>query len=176
MQSKISQKSCAAPVSQLADVCYRNKLASPSQFAYVPQRSGMDQRILLSHQMSGFSDKHNRYDCALLDFRKAFDKVHHPTLIERLSTFITRNSVKWFECYLNQRTIAVKIKETISPLYLLNCSVPQGSHLAPLLFLTYINTLPDTLTHSAPYLFADDVTLLKTHDIGVPVGENLANF
>ena len=160
----------------LSSFLHRNKLISPSQFAYVPQRSATDQLILLTHQMARISDKHNRYDCAFLDFRKAFDKVHHPTLIERLSAFMTRNSVKWFECYLNQRTIAVKIKETISPQYLLNCGVPQGSHLAPLLFLTYINTLPDTLTHSAPYLFADDVTLLNTHNIGLPVGENLANF
>ena len=66
----------------LSSFLHRNTLTSPSRFAYVPQRSATDQLILLTHQMARVSDKNNRYHCAFLDFRKAFDKVHHPALID----------------------------------------------------------------------------------------------
>ena len=64
--------------------------------------------------------------------------------------------------YLSQRQHYVHIDNTSSPLLPVKSGVPQGSILGPLLFLIYINDLPECINYASCYLFADDSKVLKS--------------
>ena len=68
----------------------------------------------------------------------------------------------WFKSYLFNRHQCVKINNKYSHLLPVLSGIPQGSILGPLLFLVYVNDIPDYITNSLLYLFADDTKCLKT--------------
>ena len=168
--SRIFERRLAA---ELTEFLSQNDRIHVNQFAYVPQRSTTDQLILLTHQMAQVSDAGGHFDCAFLDFTKAFDKVHHETLIKILNSIMEPSTLTWLESYLDRRTIQVKLESSLSSPHTINAGVPQGSHLAPILFLVYINGLPDNINHSEPYLFADDVTLFHSHIAHLSITDNI---
>ena len=67
--------------------------------------------------------------------------------------------LKWFESYLSDRKQYVSFNGQSSDLQLIKCGVPQGSVLGPLLFLLYINDLPNISNKLKFYLFADDTNI-----------------
>ena len=82
--------------------------------------------------------------------------------------------VKWFHSYLTSRTFFVSVDNTFSEVGHINCGVPQGSILGPLLFLLYINDVPQALTETNAYLFADDTSIcFQNKDVSVI--ENVLN-
>ena len=100
-----------------------------------------------------------------LDISKAFDKVWHEGLIFKLETFgISGNLLKLFQSFLCDRQQRVVLNGQYSKWAPALAGVPQGSILGPLLFLIYINDLPDNL-ESLAKLFAGDTSLFSTvHD------------
>ena len=94
-----------------------------------------------------------------LDMSKAFDKVWHEGLIFKLRSYGVQNQViDLLTDYLSNRNQRVTLNGAASTWRPINSGVPQGSVLGPLLFLIYINDLPDNLL-CKPNLFADDVSL-----------------
>ena len=83
-------------------------------------------------------------------------------LLQKLSYYkISNLSLSWFESYLNNRTKQVTINGNESKTKTVQCGVPQGPILGPLLFLIFINDLPLYLKDSirSADLYADDTTL-----------------
>ncbi|KAL8604766.1 hypothetical protein ACOMHN_017731 [Nucella lapillus] len=106
-------------------------------------------------------------DVVLLDFSKAFDKVPHRRLLHKLHYYGVRSkTLRWTQVFLTSRTQEVILEGVHSSKAPVMSGVPQGTVLGPLLFLTYINDLPDVVTHSKTRLFADDSMLCK--DISAP--------
>ena len=94
-------------------------------------------------------------DVVYLDYRKAFDSVSHRGLIERLKTAgLVSALVGWIEGYLENRTMRDVVNGKISSWRKIESGVSQGAVLAPLLFLIYVNELPDWI-RSKIRMFAD---------------------
>ena len=92
--------------------------------------------------------------------KKAFDTVDNSILLRKLNTFnIGPLAIEWFDSYLRDRTQSVKSNGVKSEYRSINCGVPQGSILGPLLFILYINDLYTFLTDAAVSLYADDTAL-----------------
>ena len=107
-------------------------------------------------------DNGQHFASLFLDFSKAFDKVPHPVLLATLARFCTASSLKWFSNYLSNCKLQVRVRWSISTTQPVLSGVPQGSHLAPILFLLYINSLPDSIDQlptCTPLIFADDTEL-----------------
>ena len=95
-----------------------------------------------------------------LDFSKAFDTVNHDILLQKLYYYgIRGNAYEWFKSYLTDRVQYVTYNGVQSSPKKIQCGVPQGSILGPLLFLLYINDLPNVCAKTMPFLFADDTNL-----------------
>ena len=110
-----------------------------------------------------------------LDLRKAFDSVDHQILLNKLELYgVQGNSLALFDSYLKGRSQMCVVNGTISSPQMISHGVPQGSILGPLLFLLFINDLPNCLKHSTPGLFADD-TNVTVADRDIYVIENLLN-
>ena len=99
----------------------------------------------------------------LLDLSAAFDTVDHQLLLERLSdeVGIRGTALNWFRSYLSDRSQGVSVHGILSRPFDLNCGVPQGSCLGPLLFIIYVSKLYKIVEHYLPdaHCFADDTQL-----------------
>jgi hypothetical protein len=107
----------------------------------------------------------NEYSVGIfLDLSKAFDTVDHNILIKKLENYGVRGiPLSWFKDYLTHRQQQVKCNGTTSKFKLIKFGVPQGSILGPLLFLIYINDLPNTSSILHFVLFADDSNVFFSH-------------
>ena len=110
--------------------------------------------------------ENEKFGCGVfIDLQKAFDTVNHNTLISKVEHYGVRGcALQWFKSYLSDRSQFVSINGSESDLLKVTCGVPQGSVLGPLLFLIYINDLPNVTKMLQFYLFADDTNVYCQSD------------
>jgi ribonuclease P/MRP protein subunit RPP40 len=99
--------------------------------------------------------------CAVyFDFQKAFDKVPHQQLLQKLSSSgITGRTHQWIKSWLSGRKQRVVLNGQYSSEISVTSSVPQGSVLGPTLFLVFINDLTEKI-QLLNYLYADDTKII----------------
>ena len=138
-----------------------NNLLSPKQFGFISGRSTVTQLLKYLNKCVDILVSGGVVDAIYLDFAKAFDTVPHSRLLGKLRSYgINGNVLKWIEAFLRDRTQVVKVngEESFSAPVL--SGIPQGSVLGPLLFVIYINDLPDCIS-SDSFLFADDTKIFR---------------
>ena len=108
----------------------------------------------------------DKFVCGIfLDLTKAFDTVNHQILLDKLHHYGVRGQTNdLFKSYLSNRKQYVKIGKSESSYQSINCGVPQGSVLGPLLFLIYVNDIANLSPLGNFRLFADDTNAFVEHE------------
>jgi len=149
----------------------KNSLFSPKQFGFISGRSTSLQLLYVLDQWTQIIDRGGSLDCVYLDFMKAFDKVPHRRLLYKLHRYgISTSIIQWIESFLSNRKQRVRVMNSFSEWEPVTSGIPQGSVLGPILFVIYINDLPDEL-NSECYMFADDTKVFR--DIKTPTDNNI---
>lgn len=100
-----------------------------------------------------------------MDLSKAFDSLSHDILLQKMQHYgIKGLSLKWFQSYLLHRQQFTVYNSHNSSFGNINTGVPQGSILGPLLFLIYINDIVNSCHECDCILYADDTSLLASHN------------
>ena len=155
--SKILEK---AVHQQLYAYLEENKLLSSKQFGFRPKSSTSTAVGQFSDSVLRSMDKGMVTGVVFLDLAKAFDTVDHQILLQKLGGYgISETSLEWFESYLSARTQVTVHGQCTSKPAQVPIGVAQGSILGPLLFLIYINDLPDVLQHADITTYADDTAI-----------------
>lgn len=99
-------------------------------------------------------------DVIYTDFSKAFDRIRHSFLLEKLHEIGIHSSMfLWLKSYLSNRSQCVNILGSKSRFFKVTSGVPQGSHLGPLLFIIFINDVANLFKYSKCLMYADDLKL-----------------
>ena len=128
---------------------------------------GFQENHSIDHALVSFTEAvrntldNKRLGCGIfIDLQKAFDTVNHRILLSKLEHYGVRGcALEWFGSYLSDRKQYVSVNGSNSDVLSITCGVPQGSVLDPLLFLIYINDLPNASKKLTFYLFADDTNI-----------------
>ncbi|CAB4000594.1 Hypothetical predicted protein [Paramuricea clavata] len=126
-------------------------------------------------------DKGGQVDMVYLDMSKAFDRINHKRLTQKLANSgIGGNLLKWFQSYLTDRRQRVTVLGVTSKSLPVCSGVPQGSILGPALFLLYVNDLLEAPTSSRAAMFADDTKIFSAiqsqNDDGRGMNSKLERF
>lgn len=136
-----------------------NNLLSNFQHGFRRGFSTVTQLIAFSHDISMNLDAVYQIDAIFIDFSKAFDTVIHSKLLHKLNKILNNPQlVHWISCFLSNRSQFVCFDSIASSPAQITSGVLQGSILGPLLFLLYVNDLPD-IVHCKIRLYADDCVL-----------------
>lgn len=161
--AKVMEKIIA---NRIYDFLIKFKILNDNQNGYIKNRSTTRAVFqMLEDIITGINE--NEYTvCLYVDLTKAFDSVHHQTLLEKLEALGFRGpTLKLFKSYLSNRQQYLVTeddhtgKRLISNGYTIKRGVPQGSVLGPILYLLYVNELPKLLNHITTS-FADDTSIV----------------
>ena len=107
-------------------------------------------------------DNRVQVDAIYTDFSKAFDKINHSIMLNKLKRVgVDGMLLKWIDSYLYNRKFSVFINGVSSNTIPITSGVPQGSHLGPLFFVIYLNDIANCFKYSKFILYADDLKIFR---------------
>ena len=137
----------------------KNNILSNFQLGFRPVHPTQHAINYLHEKFVQALDNEEHVVAVFLDLSKAFDTFNHEILLCKLQKYGVRGVTNdFFHSYLSNRCQFTKFGETESLRINITCGVPQGSILGSLLFLLYINDLPQASAFQT-VLFADDTCL-----------------
>jgi len=126
---------------KLIEFLLRNELLYKYQAGFLENHSTETQLVEIYHKICQAIEGKKGIQFVFCDYSKAFDRVWHRGLIEKLIAHgIEGSLLKWFKSYISGRKQCVVLENMKSEYLTPNAGVPQGSVLGPLLFLIYIRT------------------------------------
>ena len=137
-----------------------NDLLSKKQFGFLHGRSTVLQLLKVLGDWAEILDtSSHKIDAIYMDFQKAFDKVPHRRLLNKINGYgLEGETHDWVKAFLHNRSHRVCVNGQVSNSAAVTSGIPQGSVLGPVLFVLYINDLPDVVENEV-YLFADDTKI-----------------
>ena len=145
---------------QTMDFLTENKVLYKFQSGFRKNHSTDFCLSYLTDKISSGFDEGLMTGMILIDLQKAFDTIDHEILIAKLPYIgFSDNSINWYKSYISNRKFKVNISDKFSSSADLTCGVPQGSILGPLLFLLYVNDMPQSVKCDL-FLYADDSCLV----------------
>ena len=134
----------------------------PLQHGFIKGRSCITQLLATLDRWTEGIDGGGDVDAVYLDFSKCFDSVPHERLLMKIGKYGIKGKLwDWVADFLRGRHQQVSIRGYLSAIAAVLSGIPQGSVLDPLLFVIFINEMPD-MVHTCIQMFADD-TKLFTH-------------
>ena len=139
----------------------KHKLFSDKQFGFLEGQSTVLQLLIVLDKWTKIMDEGGIIDCIYCDFKKAFDKVPHRRLINKVENYGIKGEIfGWITAFRSNRTQQVTVNGESSEFKKVTSGIQQGSVLGPLLFVIFINDLPEQV-NSECYLFADDTKIFR---------------
>ena len=161
--SKLVEKVVAR---QMNDHVDGNTLRDKMQSAYRSGHSTETALLRIKNDIDAALDRKSMVILVMLDLSSAFDTIEHEVLLTRLEhTFgITDKALAWLRSYLSERHQNVVVDSSMSADYVLQCGVPQGSVLGPVLYCMYTRPVCDIVArHGMQYhCYADDIQIYAT--------------
>ena len=140
----------------------KNKFLTDTQYGFVKGRSTALQLLRYMDEVIDSLQGGSCVDAIYFDLQKAFDTVPYKRLLGKMESYGINNLVlNWCKSFLMGRKQAVSVNGSLSQPAPVASGIPQGSVLGPLLFVIYINDLPDSVRNSFLLMFADDTKLFK---------------
>jgi hypothetical protein len=140
----------------------KNKVIYKYQSGFRPNHSTNLCLSYLSNKVLTSFDQGMLTGMILIDLQKAFDTIDHEILLRKMKYLgFSDATISWFQSYLANRIFKVNVGDEYSSPGDLSCGVPQGSILGPLLFLLYVNDMPQSVSCDL-LLYADDSCLVFT--------------
>jgi hypothetical protein len=170
--SKLIERVVSARLLEHMDI---NDLHVPLQSAYKAFHSTETALVKVQNDILCAVDRKEVVLLLLLDLSAAFDTVDHSVMLARLENQygVSGTALLWFRSYLTNRKQTICIEGEKSKTCDLDCGVPQGSVLGPLLFTAYASPLADIVNKHrvCPHFYADDSQLYTAFKPTVPATE-----
>ena len=143
-----------------------NNIFSKDQYGFIDRRSTTLQLLYILDEWTEILDDGGTIDAVYMDFMKAFDKVPHERLLSKLEAYgIGGEVMNWIRGFLTNRCQRARVGDATSTWKDVTSGIPQGSVLGPILFVIYINDMPEALQYNSTVkMFADDSKLYKRTD------------